>query len=774
MFYAFCYLALVLWLIVQTNSDGLNGCSCLTRDQIIGTGLYVDYAGGDTNGTLDYDGYSYPNDYGQDCKKHDSDPLPLQPYCTMNSPPAWCADEWCYVDCNSCSLPMNSRSAYFTNTYICYSYQTCGTVSTFESWLQNGSNVHTVSDLKAIVETYLIDIKETIESRYVSFDSWSPDEQAMCKDGVNCLCNCDTCEAEASWGENYIDFTKSGFTPTVAPAVDRSICMSDMIGDYFTRTAQKEYDDKNRIAYLYAALQDDGSYVQWPATEWCVVSYNPFLRAWYSAAAGGTNRAVIVVIDKSGSMKRNNRGSLAVNAAKQVVTSLTYFDQVQVIMFDSETRHVSEWTSTSDTNKITLSNWIDMHYEAQGGTNFFDPLMDALNSFSSVPNSCTKAVLFLTDGMSNSFLETYYSSIKSAAQSNNVIIFTYGLGDGADSSIISTIACQNDGIHYYVPDNGDLSLVMGSYYAYFVAANVTSKPTWIIYDDWITNSELVASCITMNKLSIQSSTFHQHELVGVVCMDLNMLADLNELKSTPSLNYNDFLDEITNDAESCDVLWAYIADKQEALEALRIKESNKGATRCHADNYFPNLAGYNPTSNNATEENNGLCAAADVSEDRKDENSLSSGITALIVVGVLFGSIIMFCVCSRSVAGGWCINIINLQRATGEWCRNIINLQRAQGGKIFTHVNAHEPPVPSAPAIHLGPGSDLQCPITMTIMEDPVICSDGFSYERSAIESWLRTNNTSPKTNEILPSKALNPNKTLKAAIISYNETGAM
>ena len=66
---------------------------------------------------------------------------------------------------------------------------------------------------------------------------------------------------------------------------------------------------------------------------------------------------------------------------------------------------------------------------------------------------------------------------------------------------------------------------------------------------------------------------------------------------------------------------------------------------------------------------------------------------------------------------------------------------------------------------------DFECPILMEAMIDPVICSDGFSYERAAIENWLRHHETSPKTNEVLSNKKLIPNKTLKAAIITWRET---
>ena len=52
----------------------------------------------------------------------------------------------------------------------------------------------------------------------------------------------------------------------------------------------------------------------------------------------------------------------------------------------------------------------------------------------------------------------------------------------------------------------------------------------------------------------------------------------------------------------------------------------------------------------------------------------------------------------------------------------------------------------------------LTCSITLEIMQDPVFATDGHTYERSAIESWLTNNRTSPKTGEPLATTVLFPN----------------
>ena len=62
------------------------------------------------------------------------------------------------------------------------------------------------------------------------------------------------------------------------------------------------------------------------------------------------------------------------------------------------------------------------------------------------------------------------------------------------------------------------------------------------------------------------------------------------------------------------------------------------------------------------------------------------------------------------------------------------------------------------------------CPITLTIMKDPVICSDAHTYERSAIEQWLSTNNHSPITRQIINNNNLIPNIVLRNIIQEFEK----
>ena len=66
--------------------------------------------------------------------------------------------------------------------------------------------------------------------------------------------------------------------------------------------------------------------------------------------------------------------------------------------------------------------------------------------------------------------------------------------------------------------------------------------------------------------------------------------------------------------------------------------------------------------------------------------------------------------------------------------------------------SAPDDPEPSAPSTM--PAAFI-CSITQDVMSDPVMCADGHTYERAAIQQWLAANSTSPNTNLRLVSAAL-------------------
>ncbi|ONK55632.1 uncharacterized protein A4U43_UnF720 [Asparagus officinalis] len=67
--------------------------------------------------------------------------------------------------------------------------------------------------------------------------------------------------------------------------------------------------------------------------------------------------------------------------------------------------------------------------------------------------------------------------------------------------------------------------------------------------------------------------------------------------------------------------------------------------------------------------------------------------------------------------------------------------------------------------------SYFRCPLSLEIMQDPVIVASGQTYERSFIQKWLDNGlKTCPKTSQIFAHTILTPNFTVKALIANWYE----
>eukprot|EP00727_Mastigamoeba_balamuthi_P003278 m51a1_g12948 hypothetical protein (127) ;mRNA; r:2262-2642 len=60
------------------------------------------------------------------------------------------------------------------------------------------------------------------------------------------------------------------------------------------------------------------------------------------------------------------------------------------------------------------------------------------------------------------------------------------------------------------------------------------------------------------------------------------------------------------------------------------------------------------------------------------------------------------------------------------------------------------------------------CPITLRVMQDPVVAPDGHIYEAIAIAQWMQGHSTSPVTGLCMESGPCTPCSTLQAAIQDF------
>merc|ERR1711964_163749 len=73
----------------------------------------------------------------------------------------------------------------------------------------------------------------------------------------------------------------------------------------------------------------------------------------------------------------------------------------------------------------------------------------------------------------------------------------------------------------------------------------------------------------------------------------------------------------------------------------------------------------------------------------------------------------------------------------------------------------------------MGIPDEYMCPITTSVMVDPVLAADGYNYEKTALEQWFETSSMSPMTGAQLVHKHANKNFSLQRAIHTYLRTTA-
>ena len=249
-------------------------------------------------------------------------------------------DGWTHL----CAVPDN---------FLYYSYSTCGTANTYDSWFDAEAasgdpselNQHDLVEIASVVTSYLVSTSNTLEGNEIELRGGSPN----CKYFSSCPCiGCsDSSPASAVFGNQSVVIGTSTYTQisdSTSSEAKIDQCLSNIVGESFTRVAAAEANPSQRLGYEYGAFQNTGNYMQWPGLDWCPSSFDPRFRPvrqpvsilrqatlpclalpclspclltdghtsaqWYAAAASGP-KDVVIVIDKSGSMASENRMSLA-------------------------------------------------------------------------------------------------------------------------------------------------------------------------------------------------------------------------------------------------------------------------------------------------------------------------------------------------------------------------------------------------------------------------------------------------------------------------------
>ena len=526
--------------------------------------------------------FCYPLDYGtQGCKAYDE----MQaPYCNQDEGfpgnPDWCTKTFCYVDPNNCNDTEFYPSSYFANEDLHYSYSTCGDSNTFLGMINDNLD-HSFMELVTAVEKGLVATKREIESQYDEISAFSRDP----KKGASECTYADGCGPILEGQQNECWKTKVDFNNVnvvlhpsqrqraLPQDLNALACLHGVVRPAFLGIADAEHDDKNRIAYQYYGDQKTGGLIEYPQLKFCSETFDARFRPWYASAASGP-KDVVVVIDTSGSMK-GERIKLATQAAQAVAHTLTWADRISLITFNGGVAEVYNDTLVqgNENNVRDIASWVESKFVAYGDTDFSAPLNKAYeilknNKDANDQKTCSQAILFLTDGEDPTF---DISNVEPAIKDNpDAVVFTYGLSTSADKTKLQEIACRTNGIFHPVQNAVTLPNVMAAYYEYYTSLQDSGKISWINYKDVTTSVELLTACAPVLDFDIKG--MQQPNLLGVNCMDLNIIVDLATLKTCEGNSYDQFIESVFREATQCSSKGSRITDEC-TLQNMRAKIS---------------------------------------------------------------------------------------------------------------------------------------------------------------------------------------------------------
>jgi uncharacterized membrane protein len=154
--------------------------------------------------------------------------------------------------------------------------------------------------------------------------------------------------------------------------------------------------------------------------------------------------ALVLCIDRSGSMN-GPKLELAKDAARATAEMLQPDDLIGVIAFDSQATPQVRLQRAQ--NRMRISTEIS-RLQASGGTAFLPPLQEAFQQLSAA-SAKIKHVIMLTDGQAE--YDGVLSLIDQMVE-QKITVTTVGVGNGADKSMLTSMAERGNGRFYYTPD----------------------------------------------------------------------------------------------------------------------------------------------------------------------------------------------------------------------------------------------------------------------------------------------------------------------------------
>jgi Ca-activated chloride channel homolog len=159
--------------------------------------------------------------------------------------------------------------------------------------------------------------------------------------------------------------------------------------------------------------------------------------------------ALVLVIDKSGSMSAEDRLDLVKEAARATARALDPHDEIGIIAFDSAPQVLVRLQSAS--NRLRISSSIS-RVTAGGGTNAMPALREAYLQLAG-SKALVKHVILLSDGESP---ENGVSALLGDMRESDITVSAVGVGAGAGKDFLVRVAERGHGRYFYSEDGTDV------------------------------------------------------------------------------------------------------------------------------------------------------------------------------------------------------------------------------------------------------------------------------------------------------------------------------
>jgi len=291
----------------------------------------------------------------------------------------------------------------------------------------------------------------------------------------------------------------------------------------------------------------------WEQSENESVATAEVVSAFEETSGGQAGISFSMVFDVSGSMdgqSLTDSKTAAINflqntsdADRGNVVEFASYNQVQVVI-------ASDWVSTDSDHDGTrdIVEAVNSLY-SMDSTALFDGAAKGIESLSQEPTP--KAVIVFTDGGENDSTLYTINTLIAKAKNEGVPLYTIGLGSGADTNILMTMASQTGGSFYYAPTALDMAGVYNAiakevrsqYYLRYTTHNTNydgtlrtvtvsaagQTGTGAYRVDYIPQPQLDAATLTLNS---ESQPPHVALTISGLVADLDALSTGQSLAAT--------------------------------------------------------------------------------------------------------------------------------------------------------------------------------------------------------------------------------------------------